>query len=89
MNYFFLVYHLVVFIVFESFYFLSMNILTDYWEGIDNEEKKILNMLTDSFYFTVCTHTSLGFGDITPKSRMIRLVTSLHMICVFVSFVFL
>ena len=89
MNYFFLVYHLFVFLIFGSFYFLSMNILTILWEGIDNEEKKILNMLVDSFYFTICTHTSLGFGDITPKSRIIRLVTSFHMICVFISFVFL
>ena len=66
-----------------------MNILSDYWDGIENEDKKYLNTFIDSFYFTVCTHTSLGFGDITPKSRMIRLVTSSHMISVFVSFVFL
>lgn len=89
MNYFFLYYHLIVFFIFQIIYFLSMNILTKCWDGIDNDNKNIFYTIIDSFYFTVCTHTSLGFGDITPKSRTIRLFTSIHMISVFVSFVFL
>lgn len=40
-------------------------------------------IILDSFYFTSATHTSIGFGDITPKTRSLRLLTSIHMLIVF------
>lgn len=50
------------------------------WNGIQEND---CWSIFDSFYYTTATHTSIGFGDITPKNRMIRLITSLHMIIVF------
>ena len=35
------------------------------------------------FYFGVTTFTTTGYGDISPKSRRARLVTSAYMISVF------
>ena len=32
----------------------------------------------DPLYFSVITHTTIGFGDISPKTRVARYVTSLH-----------
>lgn len=85
---FFLFYHTLVFVIFNSIYLNFMIFLPDLWRGIElDEDRKFLCNLSDSFYFTVCTHSSLGFGDITPKSRSIRLLTSIHMICVFVPFI--
>ena len=51
------------------------------WNGIQEDEN---GSILDSFYYTTATHTSIGFGDITPKNRIIRMITSLHMIMVFI-----
>lgn len=32
----------------------------------------------DPLYFSVITHTTIGFGDIAPQSTLARRVTSLH-----------
>lgn len=89
---FFLFYHGVIFVVFNSVYFNFMYFLPNLWKGIEQESEEeqnhtLLCLLSDSFYFTVCTHSSLGFGDITPRSRCVRLITAFHMICVFVPFI--
>lgn len=89
---FFLLYHIIIFVVFNSIYFNFMFFLPKLWKGINQESEsekshKLLCLLSDSFYFTVCTHSSLGYGDITPKSRYIRLLTSFHMVCVFIPFI--
>jgi hypothetical protein len=59
----------------------------DLWKGI--EEDKWYLLACDAFYFTISTHTSLGYGDIIPKSRIIRIITSLHMITVFTFYFFI
>lgn len=84
----FLLYHILVFLIFYSVYLNFMIFLPKLWKGIENEEdRKLLCNIADSFYFTVCTHSSLGYGDITPKSRMVRMITSIHMLCVFLPFI--
>lgn len=66
---------------------MFMIFLPSLWKGIDSDNSHLLCHILDSFYFTVCTHSSLGYGDITPKSRYIRLITSIHMISVFIPFI--
>ena len=58
----------------------------DLWKGI--VEDKWYLLACDAFYFTISTHTSLGYGDIIPKSRIIRIITSLHMITTVFTFFF-
>ena len=41
-------------------------------------------IVVDAFYYTTSTHTSIGFGDITPKEKWVRVSASLHMLFVFV-----
>ena len=50
------------------------------WKGLPETD---IYIFFDAFYFTTSTHTSIGYGDITPKTRQLRLVTSIHMIIVF------
>lgn len=38
--------------------------------------------LEDAAYFAVVAHTSVGFGDITPKTRLARMLVSLHVLAV-------
>jgi len=59
------------------------------WKGLNENETKWYLLACDAFYFTISTHTSLGYGDIIPKSRIIRMITSLHMITVFTFFFFI
>lgn len=59
----------------------------DLWQGID--EEKLYLLACDAFYFTISTHTSLGYGDIIPKSRIVRMLSSLHMITVFTFYFFI
>ena len=38
----------------------------------------------DALYFTLCTQSTVGYGDITPKSQSMRIIVSLHFI-IFIS----
>ena len=38
---------------------------------------------SDAFYYTTATHTSIGFGDIVPKTKWLRTLTCIHMLFVF------
>lgn len=52
----------------------------EYWKGLPDPN---CGTCFDSFYFTTATHTSIGFGDITPTHRALRMISSIHMIIVF------
>lgn len=36
--------------------------------------------LGKAFYFTIITHSTLGFGDLTPKTNMSKAAVCLHLI---------
>ena len=79
--YIFLTLHLTIFIIFFIINFILMIKHRECWKGLPEEN---WGTILDSFYYTTATHTSIGFGDITPKSRMIRVISSIHMIIVFI-----
>lgn len=37
----------------------------------------------DTLYHTIITHASIGYGDISPKTKLARLIASFHVIIVF------
>ena len=78
---YFLFLHSTIFILFLVINLILMKYYKRCWNGIPETE---CGTIIDSFYYTTATHTSIGFGDITPKSRTIKFITSLHMITVFV-----
>lgn len=78
----FLLYHCIIFFIFFAIYLNSMLFFPSLWDGIDEKYYFI-----DSLYFTMCTHSSLGYGDISTKSRIIRFIITIHMICVFLPFI--
>ena len=86
LNLFLLITQLSIFFTFYTIYLSTMIKNKELWKGI--EEDKWYLLACDAFYFTISTHTSLGYGDIIPKSRIIRMITSLHLITVFTFFFF-
>jgi hypothetical protein len=67
--------------LFLFFYLVNMffmKIHRDWWKGISS-----CFIFIDAFYYTTATHTSIGFGDITPNNEVIRILSSIHMLCVF------
>jgi len=86
---FFLIYtQLILFFTYYTIYLITMIKNKDLWKGIEENVEWYL-LACDAFYFTISTHTSLGYGDIIPKSRIIRIITSLHMITVFTFYFFI
>ena len=45
---------------------------------IDNNNFKNANDYIDIFYFTTTTQSSVGYGDITPTSRIAKMCVSTH-----------
>ncbi len=87
LNFFLIITQICIFLTFYSIYLSTMYANKELWKGI--EENKLYLLACDAFYFTISTHTSLGYGDIIPKSRIIRMITSLHMITVFTFYFFI
>jgi len=70
-------YHIILIIIFT----IIFNLYSPY---SDNEEdKKNFSSFFQTFYFTTVTHFTVGFGDITPKSNVLRSVTMCHMFLTF------
>ena len=71
-------YHLLLIIIFTVIF----NLYSPY---CDNEEdKKSFATFFQTLYFTVDTHFTVGFGDITPKSTILRSFTMIHMFLTFI-----
>ena len=49
----------------------------------DKEDKEKFKSLYDSLYFTITTHFTVGFGDITPKSHVLKSLTMVHLLIAF------
>lgn len=41
---------------------------------------KVLSLF-DSLYFSLTTQSTVGYGDITPKTMFARFTTMIHMLC--------
>lgn len=72
-----LYYHIIIFVIFVVLNYIFMN---KQHFNIASESK--YNIL-DSVYYTAVVHTSTGFGDISPKTDITKIITTAHTICVF------
>ena len=58
-----------------------------HFHGVDPETDRGWNRVANRAYFTLTTMSSVGFGDVSPKSRTCRLVTSILLVAVTVQIV--
>ena len=68
----FLLHHLILIFIFSHIYFFIAN---NYGS---KEDKENFTNYTDSLYYTTITHFTVGFGDITPKSKILKYLTMLQ-----------
>lgn len=69
-------YHVVIFLVFAVLYHV--------FKG--EEDKESLKTMEDALYFSVVNHFTVGFGDITPKSKTLRRLCMLQILLAFIFF---
>tara|TARA_Y100000590_G_scaffold382967_1_gene453314 strand:- start:424 stop:708 length:285 start_codon:yes stop_codon:yes gene_type:complete len=69
--------HLFIVMVFSGLYYY-------YLTPEDFNGGEGLNDYTDYFYYTVVTHASVGYGDISPKTKKAKMLVTLHIIIAFV-----
>lgn len=69
--------HFFIIIIFSGLYHTYLNP-----EDFNGGEG--LKSYSDYFYYTVVTHASVGYGDISPKTRRAKMLVSLHIIIAFI-----
>jgi hypothetical protein len=78
MMFLFLINILIVFFMFSLFVGLYMFLCRDYrhFKGIDRLEDLYWgDAFLNRFYFVLTTFTTIGYGDITPRSKRARILT--------------
>jgi hypothetical protein len=75
----FLVFHVALTLSFTFVYYrLSQDEFTRHFNGIKRNDDAFIN----SLYFSFTTFSTVGYGDISPKSRTAKMLVMLHQILV-------
>lgn len=72
-----------VYMVFFIMYYIMLRTSSDKHFNNPNADSKKQSYLLDAMYYTTTTHTTVGYGDFTPKSRAARFITQIHQVIVF------
>lgn len=72
--------HLIIIFIFTNLYYF----LAPFSNKIDKQE--FSQSWERTLYYSVITHFTIGFGDITPKSKLLRRLTICQVILAFLFF---
>jgi hypothetical protein len=75
-EYIILLYNLILFLVFGFVYSFFIQNESDFLTVPSNRDK------FSAYYFSATTHTTLGYGDITPSSTLLKLIVMIHTLLV-------
>jgi hypothetical protein len=70
--------NLLIVIIFTSIYY---KLGTNEHFYFNNEPKQTKLTLLNALYFTFITHFTIGYGDIVPKSNLLRCIIMIQCIC--------
>ena len=71
----YLLIHLLIIIIFSIIYYIT--------NKFDSEDEPLFNGYFDCIYFTIVTHFTVGYGDISPKTKLHRTITMIQIITAF------
>ena len=55
------------------------------WNGIEEKnDKTLLQKLFNRFYFSIISLSTIGFGDISPKTNKLRFIMTIYAIIVII-----
>lgn len=61
---------------FVVFIFMTMGLDSDEWNGLDEtNDKTFEDKFINRMYFTFVTFSTAGYGDISPKSKKLKLIS--------------
>ena len=73
-------------VIISTLIYMSFN--HEHWNGInENDDKNLFNKLISRLYFTTTTLSSVGYGDISPKTNINRLITIILHIIVLITII--
>ena len=79
-------------LVIFAFIFLAAGYDTKSWNGLEEQQDDTFaKKLGNRMYFTIISFSSIGYGDITPKTGLLKAITSILAMIVIIelmSFVF-
>ena len=65
-------------LVIFAFLFLAAGYDTNSWNGIEEQQDDtFIKKFGNRMYFTIISFSSIGYGDITPKTAWLKTLTSL------------
>lgn len=73
---YYLLTQLVVIFIFSIVYYIT--------NRLQDEEERLFESYFDCIYFTICTHFTIGYGDIYPKTKLHRTITMIQIITAFI-----
>jgi|SaaInlStandDraft_1057018.scaffolds.fasta_scaffold42443_3 hypothetical protein len=73
-------------VIFAVLYLFLCNDPED-WDGMDNANDSVGKKLFNRLYFTMTTNTTVGYGDITPKSVKAKILVMMHFLVVFTNII--
>ena len=75
----FLLYVMTMFVIAAALCIPGVGYDTNDWDGMDDmNDTRLADKFFNRLYFAMVTCSSIGFGDISPKSRSVKIVT---MVC--------
>ena len=77
-----------IFLIIITFIIILSFFNHTHWNGIEEEEdKSIIKKIFNRYYFVTATLSSVGYGDISPKSYICKFIVSILNILVAVNIV--
>ena len=75
----FILRNLIIILIFSIIYFFAFKYLDNSYYFSDKMKEKEISFI-DFLFFSICTQTTIGFGNIVPRHNLIKIIISIQLI---------